>query len=215
MRVAEARDAWHLLETCCRVGQTRKGKRYKDWLFERAEQSGDNWLVVIEGGATLLMRDVVREYLRREHAPAFMTSLNKPLAKDGGASFTLDDLIPDSRAIHDELAEREFLALARSHIAEFYPSLDPRERIILWARAQGYTLYDERVVKWTRTSASALYEIYRKSIERLALLIKKSLPGEPPAVLTHVTCLALTEVVEKISSHIFQEKGAAQFFKKV
>jgi hypothetical protein len=215
MRVAESRDAWHLLETFARVGQTRSGKRYKDWLFQRAEHCGDNWLGAIEGGATLLMRNVVREYLRREHAPAFMTSLNKSLAGESGSTLTLEALLPDTLDFHDELAEREWLTLAKDRAAAIYPSLDSRERIFLWARAQGYPLNDERIVKWTRSGASVNYEVYRKAVERLGLMMKKFLPGESPAVLTHVTCMALAELVQIILSKINQEKGATRFFKKI
>jgi len=212
MNVVEVRDAWHLLETFSRVGTTRKGKRYKDWLFQRAEDDSGRRLSALEGGASLLMRDVVRDYLRKEHAPAFMISMNKPLGLEGGSALTLEELLPDQVSPLDEMSEREWRALAHQHAGKVYPSLDTRERLVIWARASGLALNDPRLLKRTQCSGSLLYLVHRECIHRIGIEIKKEYSEETPSALIHFTCMMLEELVELISSHIVLEKGTVRFF---
>jgi len=207
----ETGDAWHLLETHARVASNRAGKRYKDWLFQRAPE-GVEWLNAVEAGAVLLMRDVVREQLRREYAPSFMTSMNRPVCDSG---HTLEDLIPDnaqfSRESDREKREEEAGTLA----AEIHPRLDSRERIAIWARNNGFSLNDERVLKWTKCSRSALYEIHRKAVESICDEIKKYCPDESPSEQLCLARTVLEELGEIISLKINQENRATRFFKKV
>ena len=67
--VPDAGDAWHLFETHLAVKTTKQGKRYKDWLFDRVRSTKDPPLDVVQGGASLMMRDVVRERHRLRDGP--------------------------------------------------------------------------------------------------------------------------------------------------
>lgn len=91
---SDAEDGWHRFETHLLLKNTRGGKRYKDWLFARAEHVEWHPWDAIQGGATLLLRDVVREYLRREHAPDRVTSLHRPVGMVGDSNVTLEELLP-------------------------------------------------------------------------------------------------------------------------
>lgn len=214
-RVAESGDAWHLLETYAQVGATREGKRYKDWLFARAPDQPHAWLNAVEAGATLLMRGAVREYLRREHAAAFMESMHRPL--DGTAadsSFTLEELLPDTAEPLHTIAEKEWHMLAQQQAERWYLSLYARERIVLWAREQGYSLADPDLVKWAGCRKSVLHSTYTNCIHRLCHEIKGEFPDETPAIWLMLTRKALEALKQIISLKIMSEKGAARFFKK-
>jgi len=214
MPMAASADAWHLFETFSRIANNRQGKRYKDWLFSRIGQGGENPLDVLEGGATLMMRDVVREYLRREHSPSFICSLNSPVVRSRHGDVTLEDLLPDKLDPQQTMAELEWRQLARDRAADYSPRLSSHERIVLWARAHGLPLNDARLQMWTRRSARVLFQSYRDAVVRLGKWIKQQLPGESPSTLLFVSRLILDELAEIIASNIRQEKRAAYFFKK-
>lgn len=204
-------DAWHMLETYARVSSSRAGKRYKDWLFHRAPE-GDGWLDAVEAGCVLLMRDAVRELLRREVVPSFMTSMNRAV---GDSGFTLEDLLPDELDVGSDVERREWEAIAKKLSAELFPDLDSCARIALWSRANGFSLNDERVLKWTKCSRSALYNIHRNAVEKICGEIKNVYPGEAPSAQLYLAKMVLEELGEMIAEKIFQEKRAARFFNKV
>ncbi len=214
LRVAESKDAWHLLETHAQVGTTREGKRYKDWLFARAPDSPEAWLNAVEGGATVLMRGVVREYLRREQAAAFMESLQRPLGGGAEPSFTLEELLPDTVEPLGELAENEWRALAREQAERFFPSLSSRERIVLWAREYGISLGDPDLARWAGCRRSALHGAHTDSLKRLCQVLKDAYPDESPGIWLILARKTLEELNQLIFSKIIVEKRAARFFKK-
>ncbi len=215
LQVAEAADAWHLLETQARVGANRAGKRYKDWLFERADRTGDGWTAAVEAGASLLMRDVVRETLRRNYAPAFMTSLQRPIAGDDVQPSALEDLLPDPVDPCDALSEREWRALADQHAAAVYPGLSSRQRIAMWGRSQGLALDDPRLLDWTQSSKSLLYKQYLVGVKFVASHIARSHPDEPAAAQRHMALYTLAALEKILSEKIFVEKRATRFLKKI
>jgi hypothetical protein len=214
MKVAEARDAWHLLESYCQINTTRQGKRYKDWLLNRQNDDSamPTWLASVESGATLLMRDVVRDYLRSEHAASFMTSMQRPLA---GETFTLEDLLPDAIEPADEISRREWAALARDQAMGFLPTLTKREAMVVWARGHEIALTDPRLQDWAGSRTSTLHKDHRDSVARLGRMVKKAYPEESPAVWTHIALLAWEEIGRQIFSHYFPQEEIARFFKEL
>ncbi|HMP89233.1 MAG TPA: hypothetical protein PJ991_03480 [Kiritimatiellia bacterium] len=210
----DVNNAWHLLETHAAIGKTRSGKRYKDWLFDRVGPEVESRIRAIEGGATLLMRDVVRQYLRRERGPAFMTSLETKYT-EANASYSLDEWLPGQVNPLNDMAQREWQEIAWHHARDYYSRLESSERIILWARFNGFSLNDERIARWTKTSASLLYKKHLALIDDLGAWIKNKHPDESSAALLHMCRLMLDNLAELITENIYKEKRAVRFFKKL
>lgn len=213
-QVPETQNAWHLLETHARVGATREGKRYKDWLFMRAEIESVEWIRAVEAGATLLIRDVVREYLRREHAPAFMESLQRPLGSGKCPAYTLEELLPDTVEPLGAVEEREWEDFGRRLAEPFFSTMSSRERIALWARDRQLALTDPALCQWAGCRKSVLHQTYGECIQRLCAAVKEAYPSETPAIWVQLARKTLDQLNRIIFLNISSEKGAARFFKK-
>lgn len=217
MRVGEVADGWNLLESHVQVTRTRAGKRYKDWLFARATRGGkDEFLPLMESGATLLMRDVVRSFLRREHKAHFMASLQAPRGSgDGMGTYTLEDLIPDASAHPaDEIGKREWSELAGRHAEAFFETMDFRAVVTLWARSRGIHLNDRRLLAWTGYSESALYKEYRQFVEYMGAAIKKIYPDEDSEALVQLGLMIHEQLGAMCARKIFLQKGVPRSFRK-
>jgi hypothetical protein len=198
LRLAEINDGWHLLETHACVANNRAGKRYKNWLFERADNQGGDFAAAMEQGATLLLRDVTRQHLRNEYAPAFMTSLNKPVGRDESAGLSLEELLPGHVDAFDEIAEREWRELAARHAGEFLANMDERQGLAIWARANGISFSDTAMQKKAKCSSALLHKTYQRLMQQIGATIKKTYPDEPPSALTHLACMIHTRIAELI-----------------
>lgn len=208
----EFSDGWHLLETHARVNKTRSGKLYKTWLFERARQQGGDFTAALESGATLIMRDAVREHLRKECAPPFMTSLNRPLTGPSGSTYTLEDLLPDEVNPADVVAEREWKDLASRHARELFKELGPREHAVLWARARGIFFHDARLQRKLKCSESLLYKIYQAVLHALGQHLKTHYPGESADALTRLACMTHAHLAALSADRIYMKRGRSRFF---
>jgi len=183
--------AWHLLETHLVVRENRRGKRYKDWLFARAELGDGNRPAALESGASLLMRDVVRQYLRSECARAGAVSLDRLLTDTGEKPLTWHDLLPGSTNPADEAAYREYDALARQLAEELVPAATRRERVALLAKSVGLSLAATMAMKAAECGHSALHEAYHAFVRRLAATIRERYAGEDQAALRLLCVLTL------------------------
>ncbi len=172
--VLSPRDAWHRFEVHLCVRESRAGKRYKEWLFQRADPHEAHWERIVEAGATVLMRTVVREFLRHEHAVPWMRSLQDPLLGSDGTPLTLEDLLPGTLDPSDE-AERKEIEEAAGHVAgEILSDLSSRERIAVAARDSGVSLSHSDVLKKAAgCQKSALYTAYRKVFHKIAARVQE------------------------------------------
>jgi hypothetical protein len=214
LRVAETANAWHWFETHAQVSATRAGKRYKDWLFLRAEQHPGDWLSLVESGATLMLRDVVREYLRREHAAGFMQSLHRTLHARDQSGYTLEELLPDPQEPLATLLDRELADAAATLAADFFPSLDAREQIALWVRSRGFSLGDPDVQRWASCGRSVLHDVHARCLARLGAAVKRAHPDEDSACWLQLACRVVEELNRLIACHFSSDKSATRFFQK-
>lgn len=161
-------EAWHRFETHLTVTSTRGGKRYKDWLFARVPRRGSAPRDVIEGGAALLMRNVVREYLAQEFPPPGTVSLSRPVATGrDGAGLTLTDLLAAGASPADETARREYEELARGHAVPLFGELTRRERVALLAKRLGLSLARPEVERVAGCRKSMVNEAYRALVRQV------------------------------------------------
>ncbi len=202
LRLAETNDGWHLLESHACVANNRAGKRYKDWLFDRADKHGGDFAAAMEQGATLLMRDVTRQHLRNEYAPAFMTSLNKPVVRDEQTT-TLENFLPDHIDPFNEIAEREWHELAERHAGEFLAGMDERQGMAVWARDRGISFSDRAVLKKLNCSSALLHKTYQRLMREIGTALKKNYPDETPSALTRLACMIHANLAELIARKYF------------
>ena len=208
----EAREIWHLFETYLQVNPARAGKRYKDWLFARVEGSPDSPLDVIQGGATLLMRTVVREHLRQEYSPPNTVSLNAPLPEAGDESLTFEDLLPGQLDPAWDVEIREFRALAARLAQRQVAEMTPRERVAALAKALGLSLAHPAVEKAAGCRKSVVNAAYAGFVKRVQERIKADFPGEDASAIRLLLILTLGEVHDRVLTWGKSEKSCAHFF---
>lgn len=213
---ADADHAWHLFETYCQLSTSRNGKHYKDWLLQRAEDPGaTSWIEAVESGASLLLRDAVRELLRNEHSAAFMTSLHRSVGGNPDTPYSLEELIPDTDDPADRVAEQELSNLAADIAHTCFPRFERRHRIALWARINEIPLSDPRLHKKTRCSKTMLYAAYQESVHLVFAEIHRKLPGEPPNIFSATATFALSHAAKMIEANFFSEKSNARFLRSM
>ncbi len=207
-----APDAWHLFETYLATSHTRQGKCYKDWLFARVATSRDNPLDVIQGGATLIMRSVVRRHVHDEFSPKGHVSLQTVVSERGGQTLTLEDLLGTDLNPADAAAEAEYDRLAEAHAAEFFDEMPGHERVMLLAKAAGISLASAAVVSAAGRGKSALCATYHRFMRRIALSMVEKYPGEEKSAVMHLTQLTLHKIKKRTISWGKAEKRCAGFF---
>jgi hypothetical protein len=190
-------DAWHRFETHLRIRNNRQGKSYKEWLFSRAVEEGSSSLDCIRGGATLLMRDVVRAYLREETAPAGTRTLDAPIeTADGGGGLTLRDLLPDRADTRHTVTQNEVCALAADATAPLLAVIGRRERIALLARELGLSLAHPLVTTAAKCRKSMVFAAYRQALEDLAEGVRQRYPHFETSTMAEV-CIQVFDNVRQ------------------
>ena len=192
--ILAGRDAWHLYETYLTVRSNREGKRYKDWLFDRCVGMGESEVEAVVGGAVLLMRDVVRDHLRRECAPARMLSLQSPLGSPEESGLTLEDMLPGNIDPVDEVAGRELERLASMHAEELMARMELRDKVAVLAKNLGLSLAHPAVEKAAGCRKSVLNECYKNFITQTARWLKASYKEDDPDTVRILTLLTLKEL---------------------
>ena len=205
-------DHWHLFETHLALRQTRDGKRYKDWLFARVAESGDPPLDVIQGGAGLLMRDVVRAFVRAERPQRGAVSLDEPLRAGGEGTFTLNDLLPAAADPAQDMEAREFSCIAEGLADACFVGLAARERIAFAAREQGLPLSHPAVERCAGCGKSTLHAALSDAVGSVADRIRASYPDEAPATIRLLARLTLRGLGVRALSWAISEKGCARLF---
>ncbi|MEI7436163.1 MAG: hypothetical protein WCL16_05085 [bacterium] len=205
-------DAWQLFETHLAVDETRDGRVYKTWLFDRVAGSSDDPVAVIQGGATLLLRDVVREYLRREHSPAGTVSLQAPLA-NGESVWTLEELLPDTADPASEAARRECEALSDGAAAVLFETTTLRERVAVLAKDLGLSCAHPDVVCAAGCGKTLTALAWQNVMQRLAARVRASFAGENREQLSLLAIMTATALQQRVRGWAAVEKNTAHLFK--
>jgi hypothetical protein len=121
----------------------------------------------------------VREYLRREVAPAFMVSMDRaphPAGLPDGVS--LHDLIPDPCPPRAAAEAHELDRLAADEATRAMGAMPKRERMALLARDLGLALSHPDVLLAAGCSKSSLSSAYIEALQTLALHVQSRFPKE-------------------------------------
>jgi hypothetical protein len=205
-----AEEAWHCFEAYLQLRNSREGKIYKEWLFKRASVAGAPTLDSIQGGASVLMRDVVREQLRREFSSKWMTALDAPISVGiGGSEVTMLDLLPDSGDTRTDVERREMESIAASDAREFLSAMSHRERVALLARVLGLSLAHQAVTALAGCGKSVLFDVYNNTLQKLARHVRSVHPREDRSTLASLTAMAFDRLKDLILEWKESEKACA------
>src|ERR1043166_7378398 len=204
-------DPWHLFETHFTLKRSGEGKHYKDWLFARLEDSTDPALDIIQGGATLLLRDVVREYLRREHSPSTVQSLNQLGSKDE-CELTLEDLLPGGIDPAKEAERHEFERIAHGQAATFFARMSRRERVGFLAKPLDIPLAQPGVQKAAGCGKSMVHAAFREAVMRLASRLRTDFGDDDSEAVRLLTVMTLGEINQCVLDWGNSESECAQLF---
>lgn len=161
------KDIWHRFEAWCWTEHIVNGKAYKDWLFKRLATHHGTPLQIVQSGATLLMRDVVREYLRHEgrsRRPGQRKpepSLDESVPGTDGA-VTYGDLLPGELETESLAVLGDYQRLGREGAQAAFGDLSELQRIVLAARGLGLPLSNPEVERIAGRKKSVLSDTVAK-----------------------------------------------------
>ena len=188
-------DAWHQFESYAAITQTREGKRYKEWIFARIRHADDNPVNVVQSGATLIMRSVVRNHLRQEYARRSTVSFDLPV---GDGSLTVGELLPGSADPVNAVAKREYEELAQSHAERIFESLSRRERIGLFAKYRGIHLDDPEILIAAGCGKSVLSQAVRDLLVRMRVELTREYEDDGTDAIMAFSALVLQQLELRI-----------------
>lgn len=194
-----AHDAWHAFESHLALGRTRSAKAWKQWLFARG--GSPPTLNCIQGGATLIMRGVVRDHLRREHAPGWMLSLDGPVlhrTEPGSNALSLEELLPDPGDPLAAIEQQDIQTCANRLFPAVYGDLSPRERIALTIHQAGKALSDPSVTQAAQCGKSSLCNALCQAMQRMAHALQDALPQESTSTRIAVACILIEKSAENM-----------------
>jgi hypothetical protein len=200
-KMPDDRECAHALEIYCALHQRRDGKSYKHWLLSRGRQDLDT----VQSGVMLLLRNVVKEWIRDHAPPPGAHSLQEWL---GGEDFSLEDCLP-SETGSDVLIELQ--AWASSVLPEWMEELSSEESASLWVRAKGWVLSDPRAVKLTGFSKTTLHKYHRLLLHRWAGALKEHFPDAPAEAAASVVLSQLDHAGQNLCAMITEKDALAAF----
>ncbi|OGV64744.1 MAG: hypothetical protein A2498_13570 [Lentisphaerae bacterium RIFOXYC12_FULL_60_16] len=210
----DADQAWHLFETQLRLKNTRQGKCYKDWLVARS--AGEDAVSAMESGASLIMRDVVRDYLCAEAGDPRNRSLDAPIetGPDGDRAVSMLDLLPAGPDPADEVVWLELEKTASILAERFFNQLDWRSRTALLARDRQFALSDPVVLDMVGCAKSMLSRIYHKALYALAEQVQLFQPDETASRKAELSVRVFSHLLILLNCWGRVEMRCAVFFKE-
>jgi hypothetical protein len=201
-------EVCHLFETYFLVRGTSGGKRYKDWLFGRVAPGDADPANAVHGGAALIVREAVREYVRRETPPDNVVSLDAPLGGDT-EGLTLADLLPAAPDPRNDLEGREYDRLSRRHAEDIFGGMTLRERIAVLAKSLGVSLAHREVARAAGCRKSVLSAAFQQFVACAAEGVRRLHAAEDVEALRALTALTFHHVRDFVVSWAGTNKACA------
>jgi hypothetical protein len=193
---------WNLLEAKMIAGANKGGKLYKDWLFDRLNILKGTQVAIIESGASVLMRDVVRKHVCEEYCGKLEQSLDVPLGDD--ASFSMKDVYyvvhvynACARWLIDEIIIRDYERLGGEIASPYFKSMSNRERVAVLASALDVSLANPEVCRMAGCQHAMVYAALHKCQKNITSIIADKYPEEDKEsvrFLNYYSLLALSEL---------------------
>ncbi len=198
-------DRWHLFESYMHLRSGTTGKRWKDWLFEKAAGSTDDPATVLEKEAYHCMWTTVLQFCNREgrskerKVGQEVVSKDAPASDGPGAPLIGDSLQipawldPASQAEWAELQE-----IAKTEADRHFAAMKEPPRVALLANALGLSLANPGIERIADRKSSVLYDYLTKLPSEIRLTIDRDYSSED--VRTVDALIALTiETLRELS----------------
>lgn len=215
LAMPSAEVAWHDFETGLRLRRSRRGKTYKQWLFARVPSDAGEAqrLAAIEGGASLIMRDVVRERFRREMSRRGTFSLNAPVPGASGESLTVQDLLPSPASTRDDVYQRDLAVLgAATAKALCRDSLSRRAKIALLAREWGVSSAHPAVLRAAACGKSVMYTAYHDALKTIAGTVNQRFRRDDRETRACLAVATLQALIPELQTWAKSENLMTDFF---
>lgn len=200
-------DCAHLFETYCAMHNRRDGKKYKHWLLTRGRRDLDT----VQSGVMLLIRNVVREWIRDAHPHTAPVSLQQAVGS-GSQPVPLEQLLP-ARSPEDRSPEQD--AWIESKAGSELENLDTLKKAVLVLRARGTVFSAPGVREEFGYGKSALHQCHRDWLRELADDLRERFPGLRAVEGTGMVLDLLDEMGRRISSGSLVENPDATAFGEV
>ncbi len=202
-------EGWDLFEGFYFDRGERTGKAYKDWLFLTAQNSPDNCVVVLEKEMTLLLRNVVRTYIREHYPRKGGMSLDAPLESGNPDSGTLMDVTPSpDLSPRDHVEASEERNVAADFASRFFEELSRRERVVLVALGLGLPASCAEAEKAAQCKRSMLAD----AKSQLNICIRDRLKREMSEDADYLRFYVLEALLEKCIEWAKGEKSCESMF---
>lgn len=185
-------------ETWCALHTRQDGKRYKDWLLNRGRRDLDT----VQSGVMLLVRNVVREWIRDSQPTVAELSLDQPLPEAGG--LCLFELLPERIAAEHPVQK----SWAESRAAHLMEEAEPLERAVLRVRGEGRVFSHPQVRADTGYGKTVMHESHRQLLEKVAGDVKDEFPDLNVEESSALVLDILDQASELILLKLSAEKGA-------
>lgn len=197
-------DCAHLFETYCAMHQRRDGKKYKHWLLTRGRRDLDT----VQSGVMLLVRNVVREWIKDTHPRTAAVSLQQKL----GSDISLEQLLPDKEFLQRSPEQAEWV---ESKLKQTADSLETVERVLLLLRAQNRVFSAPGVQAEFGFGKTTLHKYHRNLLEKLAEEVSLQFPGLSPVEGTSLVLDILDGWGKSLLLKISAENSEPTAFRKV
>jgi hypothetical protein len=197
-------DCAHLFEAYCQMHQRRDGKKYKHWLLTRGRRDLDT----VQSGVMLLVRNVVREWMRHNFPGTAPVSLQQPI----GEGLSLEQLLPDTDRCAMGPEVMEWIHRQRTTLAE---TLEEVEKVVLLLRARGVVFSAPGVKREFGFGKSTLHKYHRLLLERLADELRGHFPGLSPEQGASVVLELLDGLADDCLKTFLAENAGSAAFGKV
>ncbi len=179
-----------LVEHWMAVSRPVSGRRYKEWLFTRANgQNGVARQGAILSGASLIVRSVVRKWLANSR-PREELSLDAPVPGMEGVTFA--DLVPDqSSAPFDDPAMRDYAASIADKV---FKKMNRRAKLVMLARSAKLPLSHPRLLEVFGMGKTKTAETWKEVLAKIAVIVKKRWPDETACWKVEISMRALDEL---------------------
>jgi len=148
------RDLWHLFESYMHTTSGRTGKRWKDWLFDKASADENvSLLVSLEKNASCCIRTAVNGFAAKETQK---NTLSIETLLGEAESLFPDDV--DTSGPDELAAEREMERIAVTEAAAFHEQMTEAERVALAIKVMGIPVTDpvpQQITGWKKQQLNA------------------------------------------------------------
>lgn len=196
---------WHLFESYMHTSSGATGKRWKDWLFEKAAASSDDPVQALEGMAGRCMWSAVRTFCCAEgrtkdwQAGRSLVSKDAPGVHDGA---TLEETLrgPAWLDPSSQVASMELQQIADEEAARYFHTMEWRARVVLLANDLGLSLAHPEVEAAAGRKSSTLYALLNipgggpdcsRLLEELRQQLGREYESEDSQTFAELCCRAL------------------------